>query len=72
MFSSPLAMCSVPSKTMKCSSSFLWICIGAPFWGSATISSIANAPLGLLDGGVDFEAFSRRYLQPFTIALCPR
>jgi hypothetical protein len=26
-------------------------------------------PLRLLDGGADFETFSRRYLQPFTIAL---
>ena len=24
-------------------------------------------PVRLLDGGADFEAFSRRYLQPFTI-----
>jgi hypothetical protein len=28
-------------------------------------------PLGLLDGNVDSETFSRRYLQPLTITLVP-
>jgi hypothetical protein len=28
-------------------------------------------PLCFLDGGADFETFSRRYLQPFTIAVMP-